>query len=104
MYDGTTNDFPERNTMDYDEGAFELQLRPNWAYEATSESYESLLVEVENLLHDAPNVAEFYSITDAQQDELIGFAVIFGDGTRDFYMASLRDTMHFSGEGELKAR
>lgn len=88
-----------------DELAFELQLHPNWDCEATSESYETLLVEVENLLHDAPNVDDFYTITAPRWgDEVLGFAVILADGTRDFYIASLNDTMSFSGIGELKQR
>lgn len=88
-----------------DELAFELQLHSNWAFEATSESYENLLVEVGNLLRDAPSVDDFYTITAPHWgDEGLGFAVILTDGTRDFYIASLNDTMSFSGTGELKAR
>lgn len=87
-----------------DELAFDLQLHSNWAFEATSESYESLLVEVENLFHDAPNVDDFYTVTDSHRDEVIGFAVLLSDGKRDFYIAGLNDTMSFSGTGELQVR
>lgn len=85
-----------------DELAFELQLHPNWAFEATSEGYESLLVEFENLLHDAPNVDEFYAITDPHRENTLGFAVILTSGERAIYISTLEDTIHFDGAGNLR--
>lgn len=83
-----------------DELAFDLQLHSNWAFEATSESYESLLVEVENLLHDAPNVDDFYTITDPHRENTLGFAVILTSGERAVYIATLEDTIHLDGAGK----
>lgn len=85
-----------------DELAFELQLHPNWDCVATSESYETLLVEVENLLHDAPNVDDFYTITDPHRENTLGFAVILTSGERAVYIATLEDTIHFDGAGNLR--
>lgn len=85
-----------------DELAFELYLHPNWDCEATSESYETLLVEVENLLHDAPNVDDFYTITDPHRENTLGFAVILTSGERAVYIATLEDTIHFDGAGNLR--
>lgn len=87
--------------MDFDDRAFSLKLRPNWAYEATSESYDSLLVEVETLLADAPNVVAVYPIFDIPQQATIGFTVKLGDGSYESFFAINGDEIFFSGEGEL---
>lgn len=87
--------------MTTDELAFTLELHENWDAEATSESYVSLLIEVEHLLLEAPNVEDLFQVTDPQRKSPIGFVVVLDSGEVRNYIATNGNTISFSGTGEL---
>ncbi len=87
--------------MDFDDADFSLKLHPEWTQEATSENYDTLAIEVESLLADAPNVAVVYPILDSYRRFPIGFTVRFTDGSYGSFLAIDREEIFFSGQGEL---
>ena len=82
-----------------------MVIGANWADEGTSKSHESLLVEVENALHNASNVLEFYAMTNSHQDEIIGFAIKFRNHRKDFFVVEPTGevVLMFTAEGDLRS-
>lgn len=83
--------------MTTEDMSFDLQLHPNWGFEATSENHDTLQQEVVELLTEAPNVDDFLPITDGWKADIIGYLIILKDGKRITALASLRDRLYFDG-------
>lgn len=83
--------------MTTEDMSFDLQLHPNWGFEATSENRATLQQEVVELLTKAPNVDDFLPITDGRKADIIGYLIILKDGERITALASLRDRLYFDG-------
>lgn len=83
--------------MTTEDMSFDLQLHPNWGFEATSENHDTLQQEVVELLTEAPNVDDFLPITDNWRSMVKGYLIILKDGKRITVLASLRDRIYFDG-------
>lgn len=78
-----------------------LKLTQNWESPGTSDKFESLIVEVEYALLDAPNVEFSYFISGRFVDRAIGVAVELSDGKRTFYTVYDETPMVFEADGSL---
>jgi hypothetical protein len=73
-------------------------IAPDWLRQGSSETAETLFIEIHERLHDAPNVLDYHLITDSHMEEAIGFAVETTTG-RTFIKAG--DSVGFSGMGNF---
>lgn len=79
-----------------------LVIGSDWTEPGSSTEAESLIVEIEMALGDAPNVESIHFLFDAFGDVLDGVAVALTDGKRGFYLAGRGETMTFGPSGELR--
>lgn len=79
-----------------------LKLTQDWESPGTSDKFESLIVEVEYALLDAPNVEFFHFISGRFVERAIGVTVELNDGKRTFYTVYDEDaSMIFEADGSL---
>lgn len=79
-----------------------IPLTSSWnELERTSSDFESVIVEVEYALHDAPNVKAAHLIFDNFGETPLGYALELEDGTRSFFLAEENPVLSFGEDGSL---
>lgn len=78
-----------------------LKLTQNWNEDGSSDKFETLIVELQYALQDAPNVESFHWIFDDFGEFTMGVAVKLTTGERTFYTIYEEDTVSFATDGSL---